>query len=263
MPRHRRSALHDEQARRNHWTPPRDAGYRGLMAAHDDSRAGDLGHLEGLVLDGMDLVVAQLDRALESLVYQDVELAGMVVTDDQRIDDRFLEVHQGTIALLGRGVPDPESLRLCAALLHVVRCVERMGDQCANIAKLVPLSGHEPPKDKETLDVVQRMGLRARAQVLQTRDAVRMRNLDLARDLVRQDAEVNRLNRVVFQRALDIGDELEMREWGMFMILVARCLERIGDNTVDIAEQIEFVITGIFRAMDESEIVSSEPDALT
>ena len=96
--------------------------------------------------------------------------------------------------------------------------------------------------------------------MLQARDAVRMRNLDLARDLARQDAEVNRLNRVIFQRALDIGDELEMREWGMFMILVARCLERIGDNTVDIAEQIEFVITGVFREMESSEIAAPDND---
>ena len=232
------------------------------MTAEGDASGSDVDRLEGLVLDGMDLVIAQLDRALEALSYQDVELAGMVVLDDRRIDDRFLEVHQGIIGQLGLRVPEPESLRLLAALLHVVRCVERMGDQCANIAKLVPLSGHEPPKDKETLDVVQRMGLCARAQVLQARDAVRMRNLDLARDLARQDEEVNRLNRVIFQRALDIGDELEMREWGMFMILVARCLERIGDNTVDIAEQIEFVITGVFREMEQSgqpEIAAPDP----
>jgi phosphate transport system protein len=45
-----------------------------------------------------------------------------------------------------------------------------------------------------------------------------------------------------------------MREWGMFMILVARCLERIGDNTVDIAEQVVFVVTGVFREMAETDV---------
>ena len=233
------------------------------MPSVDDAFSDDLETLEALVLDGMDLVVAQLDRSLESLSYQDVELAGMVVLDDQRIDDRFLEVHQGILGLLARRPPDAQSLRLLAALLHVVRCVERMGDQCANIGKLVPLSGHEPPKDKETLDVIERMGLLVRAQVVQTRDAVRKRNLDLARDLVRQDAEVNRLNRVIFQRALDIGDEHDMREWGMFMILVARCLERIGDNTVDIAEQMEFVITGTFRELGSAEMGPADREPWT
>ena len=48
---------------------------------------------------------------------------------------------------------------------------------------------------------------------------------------------------------MEIGDDLELREWGMFMILVARCLERVGDNAVEIAEQVVFVVTGLFREM--------------
>jgi phosphate transport system protein len=220
-----------------------------MTESHGDSFHADLTRVEDHVLVAMDLVLSQLDRAQESLSYQDVELAGMVVTDDRRVDDQFLEVHQEVLALLSRPGGDPVSVRLLAGLLHIVRCIERMGDQCANIGKLVPLSGHEPPKDKETLDAIVKMGQFARAQVVQARDALRLRNLDLARDLPRQDAEVNRLNRMIFQRALDIGDELEIREWGMFMILVARCLERIGDNTVDIAEQIEFIVTGVFREL--------------
>src|SRR5205085_5321915 len=94
---------------------------------------------------------------------------------------------------------------------------------------------------------IERMGNLARAQVSQAQDAFSTRNVDLARDLVRQDAEVNRLNRKIFRRAVDFGDDLDVREWAMFMILVARCLERVGDNTVDIAEQIVFVVTGLFR----------------
>jgi phosphate transport system protein len=51
-----------------------------------------------------------------------------------------------------------------------------------------------------------------------------------------------------------------MREWAMFMILVARCLERIGDNTVDIAEQVVFVVTGLFREFaDASTPVETAP----
>ena len=84
-------------------------------------------------------------------------------------------------------------------------------------------------------------------EILQTRDAFHTRHMSLARDLVRQDVEVNRLNREIFQRAVDVGDDPEVREWAMFMILVARCLERIGDNTVDIAEQTTFVVTGMYR----------------
>jgi phosphate transport system protein len=208
--------------------------------------------LEQQTLGGLDLVIQSLDRALEAVTYQDVELAGMVVADDDRIDGRYLEVHQGVLSLLARQAPVASDLRILAALLHIIRCVERMGDQCVNIAKLVPLSGYESPKDKDILDLIERMGRNARSQVSQAKEAFSSRNVELAQDLVRQDAEINRLNRAIFRRAVEIGDELDTREWAMFMILVARALERVGDNTVDIAEQVVFVVTGLFREMSDA-----------
>ena len=62
----------------------------------------DLKGLEAQVLGGLDLVVSQLDRAQESLNYQDVELAQIVVADDDRVDGRYLEVHQGILSMLAR-----------------------------------------------------------------------------------------------------------------------------------------------------------------
>ena len=206
-----------------------------------------LKELEKQGLGGLDLVVQALDRSLESVSYQDVELAGMVIADDDRIDGRYLEVHQGILSLLALQTPVATDLRILAALLHIIRCIERMGDQCVNIAKLVPLSGYEAPKNKDILDAIERMGQLARSEVSQAKEAFASRNVALAQDLVRQDAEINRLNREIFRRAVEVGDNVEVREWAMFMILVARCLERIGDNTVDIAEQTVFVVTGLFR----------------
>jgi phosphate transport system protein len=207
----------------------------------------DLKELEAQTLGGIDLVVGQLDRALESLRDQDVELARMVVADDDRIDRRYLEIHQGVLSLLARQAPVAGDLRIVAALLHIVRCVERMGDQCANIAKLVPLSGEEAWKDKEILDAIERMGQLARRQLTEAKEAFEARDVALAKDLVAQDAGIGRLNRQIFNRAVEIGDDIDAREWAMFMILVARALERIADNAVDIAEQTVFVVTGLFR----------------
>jgi phosphate transport system protein len=207
----------------------------------------DLEDIEAQALGGLDLDIRQLDRVLEALSYQDVELAGMVVAGDDQVDGRYLEVRQGVLSLLATQTPVATDLRLVAALLHVIRCIERIGDQCVNMAKLVPLSGHEQPKDKELLDAIDRMARLARSQLSQAKEAFAGRNVDLAKDLVRQDAEINRLQRAIFKRAVEIGDDPEMREWAMLMILVARALERIGDNTVDIAEQAVFVVTGLFR----------------
>src|ERR1700735_3934981 len=179
-------------------TSPESLGRGTAMQETRHQFREELKELEQQTLGGMDMVVQQLDRALESISYQDVELAGMVVADDDRIDGRYLEVHQGVLSLLARQSPVATDLRIVAALLHMIRCVERMGDQCVNIAKLVPLSGYEAPKDKDILDAIERMGQLARSQVSEAKAAFSSRNVDLAHDLVRQDREVNKLNRDIF-----------------------------------------------------------------
>jgi len=170
-----------------------------------------------------------------------------VVADDDRIDGRYLEVHQSVLSLLATQAPVASDLRVAAALLHVIKHVERMGDQCVNIAKMVPLDGHDPPADAQLLDRIGRMGQVVGSLVRQCGAAFAARDPALAEDLVRRDDEVDRLNREIFRRAIDIGDDPDVREWAMHMTLVARAIERIGDNAVDIGEQAAFVATGLFR----------------
>jgi len=212
----------------------------------------ELAKLEESALGGLDMVAQALDRALETVQHRDVELASMVIADDDRIDGRYLEVHQGILSLLALQAPVAGDLRLVAALLHVIKHVERMGDQCVNMAKLVPLAGHEPPADAELLANLARMGGLARSLVVQSKQAFSRRDVGLAEDLVRQDDEIDKLNRACFRRALEIGDDPDPREWAMHMMLIARCLERIGDNAVDIGEQCAFVVTGLFREFEDA-----------
>jgi phosphate transport system protein len=222
----------------------------------------ELAGLERSALGGLELVASALDRALETVQNQDIELASMVIADDDRIDGRYLEVHQGILSLLALQAPVAGDLRVVAALLHVIKHVERMGDQCVNMAKLVPLDGHQPPADPRMLELIQRMGDQARRQVIQCGQAFERRDVEMAEDLVRQDDEIDRLNREVFHTALELGDEADRREWAMHMMLVGRCIERIGDNAVDIGEQTAFVVTGLFREFeDASHPVAAPPTA--
>jgi phosphate transport system protein len=221
-----------------------------------------IAELEDAALGGLDLVVEQLDRTLEALEHVDVELAALVINDDDRVDGRYLEVHQGILSLLALQAPVAGDLRLVAALLHVIRSVERMGDQCVNIAKVIPLSGHEPPVRGEILSRLIEMGRCARAEVLQAKRCFAERDVEMAEDLVRADGDVNRINRELFRMAVEIGDDIDTREWAMHMTLVSRALERIGDNAVDIGEQTAFVVTGLFREFsDSSHPVSPLPSA--
>jgi phosphate transport system protein len=212
----------------------------------------ELERLEESALGGLDLVRGALERTMEAVEHQDVELAQLVVADDDRIDGRYLEVHQALITLLATQSPVATDLRLISALLHVLKNVERMGDQCVNVCKLLPLSGNEPPADREMVTRILTMGKQARALIGQAKRAFADRDVELARDLVRQDDMVDDLNRECFRLALEIGDDADRREWAMTMLLAARAIERIGDNAVDIGEQVAFVVTGLFREFEDA-----------
>jgi phosphate transport system protein len=212
----------------------------------------ELERLESSALGGLDLVNAALERTLEAVGHQDVELAQLVVADDDRIDGRYLEVHQALITLLATQSPVATDLRLISALLHVLKSVERMGDQCVNICKMIPLSGNEPPSDQEMVKLILSMGRQTRTLISQAKRAFAGRDIELARDLVRQDDVVDNLNRDCFRLALEIGDDADRREWAMTMLLAARAIERIGDNAVDIGEQVAFVVTGLFREFEDA-----------
>jgi phosphate transport system protein len=212
----------------------------------------ELAKLEQATLEGIDMVVAQIDRAIEALEHQDIELAQIVIADDDRIDGRYLEIHQSVLTLLALQAPVAGDLRLVAAILHSVKHMERMADQCVNIAKMIPLVGHEPPRDEEMLAKVLKMGRCARSEVTQARQAFAVRDIGLAQDLVRQDRTINVLNKEIFRMAVDIGDDADVREWAMAMTMVARAFERIGDNAVDIGEQVAFVESGLFREFGDT-----------
>jgi phosphate transport system protein len=96
------------------------------------------------------------------------------------------------------------------------------------------------------------MGEIARGLVVQCQTAFRERDLSLATNLLEKDAAVNKLNREIFRAALEAGDDPATREWATYMVLVARALERIADNAVDIGEQVAFVVTGLFQEFSDT-----------
>jgi len=217
----------------------------------------ELANLEASALGGLDLVNTALTRTLEAVEHQDVELAQLVVADDDRIDGRYLEVHQALITLLATQSPVATDLRLISALLHVLKNIERMGDQCVNVCKVIPISGNEPPADEEMVRLILTMGRHTKTLIGQAKRAFEERDVGMARDLVRQDDVVDKLNRDCFRLALELGDDADKREWAMTMLLAARAIERTGDNAVDIGEQVAFVVTGLFREFEDA----SHPDS--
>jgi phosphate transport system protein len=224
----------------------------GRLHLRDEIKA-----LEKRALSGMDIVADQVDRTMRVVVDRDFALADMVIADDDRIDGRFLEVHQEILTLIARQAPVATDLRLLAALLDVIRRIERMGDQCVNICKVLLLSPPAPSDDLQLTARILDMGRKARALALESSKAFAARDVAAAEKLCEVDDEIDNLNREVFQIAVALAGDPEAREWAMRMTQVARAIERIGDNAVDIGEETAFVASGVYREFEDASHAAS------
>lgn len=220
---------------------------QGRLHLRDEIRA-----LEKRALGGMDIVADQLDRTLRVIVDRDFAMADMVIADDDRIDGRFLEVHQEILSLIARQAPVATDLRVLAALLDVIRRIERMGDQCVNVCKVLLLA-HEPPADDLGMtDRLQQMTRKARTLAVDSAKAFAARDVAAAEQLCKVDDEIDNLNREVFQIAVEVAGDPDAREWAIRMTQVARAIERVGDNAVDIGEETAFVASGVYREFEDA-----------
>jgi phosphate transport system protein len=181
--------------------------------------------------------------ALDALESQDVELCDEVIAFDEEIDERHRRIEKTIEGVLALETPVASDLRLVLAILHSAIHLERIGDQSVTIAKLTKLSATLAQRPG-LVSGLRDMGERAEEMVRVALDAFAARDFERARSLVELDELVDRTNRRVVEEVLEFVDDPDSAEWGMRMIVVSRCIERIGDNAVDIGEQIEFVVTG-------------------
>jgi phosphate transport system protein len=211
----------------------------------------ELEDLETALQTEGELVLRSLRGAVEAVSTQDAELADEVIAFDDEIDEIYLEIESGIEQLLARQTPVATDLRLVLAALHSNLHLERMGDLCVTIAKLTKLSESLPP-DEDLLDGFKEMGERAEQMIRVSLESLRHRDRERAESLLDLDELIDRANRRVVRHLLASGETEEQREWGLRMIIVSRCLERIGDHAVDIGEQTAFLVTGEFREFTDA-----------
>ncbi|HEY7197925.1 MAG TPA: phosphate signaling complex protein PhoU [Gaiellaceae bacterium] len=218
----------------------------------------ELEEVEASLVEECDLVVRSLQGALGALRSQDAELAEEVVAFDDEVDRRYVFVQESIERLLARQTPVAVDLRLVLAMLHVNLHLERAGDYCVTIAKLVKLA-HALEADATLVEGLDAMGTRAEGMLRLAVSSFRDRDVAQAEELVSLDEEIDTANRRLVHEVLALGSDEQRREWGLRMILVSRCLERIGDHAVDIGEQTAYLVTGEFREFTDA----SHPDGAT
>ena len=211
----------------------------------------ELDQLEASLHEEGTLVLRALRGAIEALVRQDRELADEVIAFDDEVDARYSAVEEEIQNLLARQTPVAGDLRLVLAMLHVNLHLERMADYCVTIAKLVKLAPTVAP-DRMFVDGFEEMGSRAEEMIKVALDSFATRNPEQAETLVDLDELIDRANRRFVQHVLSFGRDPQLHEWGLRMIIVSRCFERIGDHAVDIGERTAYLVTGEFREFTDA-----------
>jgi phosphate transport system protein len=210
-----------------------------------------LEHVELQLLSMGELASAAVQRSVEGLVQHDDAKAQGVIDDDDAIDDLYLEIDHDLLEMLALQSPVATQLRLVSAILHSCLHLERIGDQAVNIAKLY-LATRDLPSSQALLQQLDEMGSHVVTMIRTGMEAFRTRDLELTMKLPKMDDPVDRLNRATHLEALKLADDPRALDWGLHMNLAARALERVGDNAVDIAEQVGFLITGEFREFTDA-----------
>jgi phosphate transport system protein len=211
----------------------------------------ELNLLESTLHEEGDLVLRALRGALNALEQRDHELADEVIQFDDDVDERYIAIEEGIQTLLARQTPVAGDLRLVLAILHVNLHLERMADYCVTIAKLSKLVPDVEPSPR-FVEGFEEMGSRCEEMIRIALDSFGDRDLMRAESLVDLDELVDRANRRVVERILELGSSAPMREYGLRMVLVSRALERIGDHAVDIGEQVAYLLTAEFREFTDA-----------
>jgi phosphate transport system protein len=211
----------------------------------------ELDALQASLLEEGELVLRALRGSINSLRESDPELADEVIAFDDEVDALYLGLQQSIEALLARQNPVAGDLRFVLAVLHSNLHLERMADLCVTISKLTKLA-HGLPPDETLVEGFDEMASRAEEMIRVALDSFAERDVEGAESLVDLDELIDRANRRVVSYILDLGGDMEKREWGLRMLLISRCLERIGDHAVDVGEQTAYLVTGEFREFTDA-----------
>jgi phosphate transport system protein len=220
----------------------------------------DLDTLQATLMEEGELVQRSLRGAMEALEQRDPEVADEVIAFDDEVDKRYLAIEQGIESLLARQTPVASDLRFVLAALHINLALERIADLCVTIAKLTKLV-YEIAPDPKLVEGFQEMASRGEEMIRVALDSFVKRDLAGAESLVDRDELIDRANRRVVQHLLALGGNPALREWGLRMTIVSRCLERIGDHAVDIGEQTAYLVTGEFREFTDASHKGEFPPA--
>jgi phosphate transport system protein len=218
-----------------------EIGHRRVVRAPLDEA---LRAAEEVTLAGLAAVREALRHAVRTVTASSAEEADRAVARATELHERYDDVHERLLAVIARQAPVASDLRLAIALLHVNDRLERMSAQCVNIITLCrAFPANEAPSEGQ-LECLRTMAELADEQMAEAGRVFDTRDVEGARRLGQHDLGINERNRRCFDLAVHERAEESQREVALMVAMMARAIERIGDNAVDIGRQAAFVATG-------------------
>ena len=189
------------------------------------------------------LIERSIENATQALSRQDVEAAKAAIAADHEVDQKEREIESLCLKLLLQQQPVAKDLRLISAALKMITDMERIGDQAADISGIVNYIAGEP-YIKELVHLPQ-MGQRAIDMVRGSLDAYVNKDLELARKVMGMDDAIDKLFDVVKDELIThIRTDASAGSQAIDLLMIAKYYERIGDHAQNIAEWVEYALTG-------------------
>ncbi|MDD6160106.1 MAG: phosphate signaling complex protein PhoU [Oscillospiraceae bacterium] len=189
-----------------------------------------------------------IDLAAKSLTEGNRAVAEQVLPLDAEIDQMERDIEALCLKLLLQQQPVARDLRLISAALKMITDMERIGDQAADIAEIIPyLEGRTGAE----CDAIRQMAEATIKMVVESVDAFVKRDLNLARHVIQYDDVVDDcFDRVKASLIKMITEDHADGEYALDLLMIAKYFERIGDHATNIAEWVEFSVTGIHKGME-------------
>ena len=203
-----------------------------------------LDHLKGELLKMGSAVEESIEQAVQSLVERDNHLADVVEESGHHIDDWEVAIEEECLKLLAVQQPVASDLRLVASMIKINYDLERINDQAVNISQRARLL-NQMPQLKPLIDIP-RMAVLARGMVRDALDAFVNRDVELANKVRKIDDTMDALRDQIFRELLtylNTGMSATVDQ-AILLILVSRHLERIGDHSSNIAENVVYLVQG-------------------
>jgi len=193
-----------------------------------------------------DLALKNLREGLQAFKTENFELAKQVIKSDDEVDNYEEEIAKQALKILWREQPVASDLRLVTGILKLITDLERIGDHATDIAEMT--LHLDSTRNRRVLPITTQMAEAVEEMVLESIKALVKVDEERAKEVIKKDDEVDSL----FQTLIDKmttelkNDKIEPNE-AIYVLMVAKYFERVGDHAVNIAEWIIFMNQGTHK----------------